>query len=135
MAKMLTSVLPSTAEDLLMWKDVKKTGIVFGAINLLFFFFRFTKTPFVSIILYTIGGAVGLLTAWARFGSSVGRCDPCVVPSPLLSTWESVNNSFYRVIVFCAGSSHARQHCSLLDTCLTQPLNSQADARYPRVLA
>jgi hypothetical protein len=61
-------------EDLIMWRDPKKTGIVVGVATAVFLFFYFLKMPLISLVLYSAGTFVLLVTVWARFGQSVGKC-------------------------------------------------------------
>jgi Reticulon len=62
------------AEDLLLWRNPKMTGLYFGGATLVFIMFMFMKTPIISIVCYTAGTALLVSTLWARFGRSVGRC-------------------------------------------------------------
>ena len=61
-------------EDLLLWRDPKKSGIAFGGATLVFLFFFFLKMPMISLILYSVGAILLIVTLWSRFGKSVGRC-------------------------------------------------------------
>lgn len=67
--------------DLILWKDPKKSGIVVGAVTLVYAFFFFTKLPLLSIFAYALGLAVSACIAWARVGRSLGKC-ACPVSTP-----------------------------------------------------
>lgn len=62
-----------------MWRDPKKSGMVFGGATLVFLFFAFLKMPLIALVCYTIATALTLVTLWARFGKTVGKCDPCAL--------------------------------------------------------
>jgi hypothetical protein len=57
-----------------MWRDPKKTGIFVGSATAVFLFFYFLKMPLISLVFYSAGTFVLLVTAWSRFGQSVGKC-------------------------------------------------------------
>lgn len=69
-------------EDLIMWRDPKKTGVFVGTATMVFLFFYFLKMPLVSLVLYSAGTFVLLVTVWSRFGQSVGKPMPDL-PAPL----------------------------------------------------
>lgn len=56
-----------------MWRDLKKSGIVFGAATAVFLFFYFLKMPLVALVCYTLATALLVMTLWARFGKTIGK--------------------------------------------------------------
>lgn len=61
--------------DLLLWRDPKKSGIFFGVATLVFVTFMFMKMPLIALICYSAGALILLTTLWSRFGKTIGKCE------------------------------------------------------------
>lgn len=65
-------------ESLLLWRDVKKTGIVFGSVFAVFLFFMYTTIPTLALACYTVGLLLGACAIWSRFGKTIGKPMPAM---------------------------------------------------------
>eukprot|EP00889_Picochlorum_renovo_P003404 jgi/Picre1/30434/NNA_005798.t1 len=60
-------------EDLLLWRDVKKTGIVFGAVTALFVLLFWAKNSFLSVAALLMSLTVGVMLVWSIIGGFIHR--------------------------------------------------------------
>eukprot|EP00892_Ulva_mutabilis_P000229 jgi/Ulvmu1/10206/UM060_0006.1 len=68
--------VPKYVEELLLWRDVKRSGILFGACTTIALFFFITKMSLPTFVCYLIGIALVVATAWTRVGPSIGQPMP-----------------------------------------------------------
>jgi hypothetical protein len=75
----------AAVEKLILWRDVKKSGMLFGACTALSLFFFITKMSLATFICYVIALALIVCTAWSKLGANIGKCAPPPVSSNLQS--------------------------------------------------
>lgn len=65
-------------EDLLLWRDVKKTAAVFGSVTVVFLALMLNKYPFITLLCYLLSVLSAACFLWAQFGSIMHRNGPPV---------------------------------------------------------
>jgi hypothetical protein len=96
-------------EDLIMWRDVKKTGMVFGGITLVYLLFEWSGLSLMTIVANVLLVVTLGCLLWANVGSLLGRCARGMRALPAGAAR-------------CAGPSSSRR---LLDRCVTMRLYSR----------
>ena len=82
----LITICKCAVEELLLWRDVKRSGILFGACTTVALFFFITKMSLPTFVCYLVAIGLVVAMAWTRIGPSVGQC---VFSSPR-SLWTLV---------------------------------------------
>lgn len=65
-------------EDLLLWRDVKKSAAVFGSVTLVFLALMLNPYPFITLLCYLLSVLSAACFFWAQFGSIMHRNGPPV---------------------------------------------------------
>jgi hypothetical protein len=60
-------------EQLILWRDVKKSGMLFGACTAISLFFFITKMSLATFVCYAVGFTLIGCTAWARLGPAINK--------------------------------------------------------------
>lgn len=60
-------------EDLIMWRDIKKTGMVFGGITLVYLLFEWSGLSLMTIVANILLAVTLGCLAWAFVGNLLGR--------------------------------------------------------------
>lgn len=76
--KRVTLGLDDEIEDLLLWRDPKKSGIVFGSITVAYLLLEWSGLSLLTIIADAMLLAVLVCFLWANIGSMIGRAGPPV---------------------------------------------------------
>lgn len=76
--KKLSFGLDDEVEDLLLWRDVKKSGIVFGSITVAYLLLEWSGMSLLTILADALLLAVLVAFLWANIGSVLGRPGPPV---------------------------------------------------------
>ncbi len=79
-------------EDLLLWRDPKKTGIVFGAVTLATILLVLTNFNLIPIVAYALLTAVLGAFAWNNIASFTHRCDNSVQS---VNMFAALHRSFF----------------------------------------
>mmetsp|Transcript_3460 Transcript_3460/g.7022 ORF Transcript_3460/g.7022 Transcript_3460/m.7022 type:complete len:216 (-) Transcript_3460:4015-4662(-) len=82
-------------EDLLLWRDVKKTGIVFGAVTAAFVLLFWAKNSFLSVAALLMSLTVGVMLVWSIIGGFIHRPPP---PMPAFMV-EGIAEAKIRAVV------------------------------------
>lgn len=69
-----TMPLPASAvEQLVLWRDVKTSGLVFGGITVAYLAARLNPYPLLTILFYMLSLAATTMTIWAQLGAVVSK--------------------------------------------------------------
>lgn len=86
--------VPKYVEELLLWRDVKRSGILFGACTTVALFFFITKMSLPTFVCYLVAIGLVVAMAWTRIGPSVGQPMPAL-PSIISDGMSDADYKYY----------------------------------------